>query len=304
MASASRRLREAELALINAPFAEDGWAHALDRVTWACGGTAANLVGIGGPLHLSLNLFTGRHADRAQLYFTDPALWGACNWRVGASQAPLAVSHDEHYRRYRDAHPPGLTADYDDAVADLDMPHGCQSVLMADPTQFIGLALMRGRDEGACDAESVATFARLAEHAQRSVRAHLAIGGEHAKLVLGNFGDSQSAVMLLDRFGSFCAVSAAAIDLLDRAQILKRSHGRPAAVSRADDVRLQGVIAEMLRLDSDPVVPSAYREILLGPLTRRLRLCLLRLPGRHSSMGFEPQLALVVHRGGDSTSAG
>ena len=107
---------------------------------------------------LPFNLFTGKEADRAQLHFANPAMWGACNWRVGSSGDPMTIQHDGHYRSYRRQRGRSLTADYDDAVSDLDMQYGCQAVLMADQEHFLGLAIMRGRMEGPCD--SSALFAR------------------------------------------------------------------------------------------------------------------------------------------------
>jgi hypothetical protein len=161
----------------------------MERAAWVCGGSAANLVGLGGPMLLPFNLFTGKMADRAQSYFTNPDLWGPGNWRVGSSAQPMTIQHDSHYGAYRRQHGQALSADYDDAVSDVDMQHGCQAVLMADQEHFLGLAIMRGRMEGRCDHSALFAFERIIRHAQRAVRVHLALDGEAGELLVDNWAD-------------------------------------------------------------------------------------------------------------------
>ena len=138
-------LRRTELALMNAPFDEGGWAKAIELVATATGSSSANLVAIGGPLLLPLNMFVGRDSKQAASLFERPELWGACNWRVQSAGSPMSIQHEAHYAACRAA---GGTMEYDDIVSDMDMQYGCQSVLISDERNFLGLALLRGRREG------------------------------------------------------------------------------------------------------------------------------------------------------------
>jgi hypothetical protein len=289
--------------LINAPFEEGGWQTAIERAAWACGGSTGNLVGLGGPMLLPFNLFTGRMADKAQLHFGNPALWGACNWRVGAAGAPMTIQHDGHYRAYRHQHGGALTADYDDAVSDLDMQYGCQAVLIADQEHFLGLAIMRGRAEGRCDASALFSFERIIRHAQRAVRVHLGLDGEAGELLAENWSDRSSPMLVLDRFGGLCAMTAAGEQLLDEHGPLSLRGISLAARDRRDDRWFQAALARLLRVRDDRVGPHLH-QMTLGrsgdhPAKSRWRLSILRLPRRPHGLGFDPHLLICAKQIGE-----
>lgn len=291
------RLREAELALINAPFEEGGWQGAMERAAWVCGGSAANLVGLGGPMLLPFNLFTGGMADRAEAHFANPAMWGACNWRVGASAAPMTIQHDVHYHAYRHSFGPALTADYDDAVADLDMQNGCQAVLLADQDHFLGLAIMRGRREGTCDASALDAFATVIRQAQRAVRVHLALDGEAGDLIVGNWASHSSPTFILDRFGGVCALNSEAGKLLEGDGPLVQRGISISARDRREDTGFQRALARLLRVDDEILGPHLHRMV-VGRSEQhpggRWTLSILRLPRRPHGLGFDPHLVICA----------
>jgi len=246
---------------------------------------------------LPFNLFTGKMADRAQAHFANPALWGSCNWRVGSSAQPMTIQHDGHYRSYRRQHGAALTADYDDAVADLDMQYGCQAVLMADQEHFLGLAIMRGRMEGRCDSPALFSFERIIRHAQRAVRVHLALDGEAGELLVGDWADKSSPMLVLDRFGGLCAMTSAGETLVDEDGPLLLRGISIAARDRREDRHFQAALARLLRVVEGAVGPHLHQMIAGRSASHpngRWKLSLLRLPRRPHGLGFDPHVIICA----------
>lgn len=271
----------------------------MERAAWVCGGSAANLVGIGGPMLLPLNLFTGKMADRASRHFANPSLWGSCNWRVGSSSQPMTIRYDKHYRAYRRQVGGAITANYDDVVSDLDMQFGCQSVLMADQEHFLGLAIMRGKLEGPCDPSAIFAFERIVQHAQRAVRVHLALDGEAGELLVGDWEERGGPMMVLDRFGGLCALTAAGEGMLDEKGPLMLRGISVAARHPRENRMLQGALARLLAIPDDVVGPQIH-QMIAGHCQANAdgvwRLSLIRLPQRPHGLGFEPHLLIWGRR--------
>lgn len=267
----------------------------MERAAWVCGGSAANLVGIGGPKLLPLNLFTGKMADRATRHFENPSLWGSCNWRVGSSSQPMTIQYDKHYRAYRRQAGGAMTANYDDVVSDLDMLFGCQSVLMADQEHFLGLAIMRGKLEGPCDPSAIFAFERIVQHAQRAVRVHLALDGEAGEILVSNWDERRGPMLVLDRFGGLCAMTAAGETMLDEFGPLTLRGISVAARDPRENRFLQSALARLLAIPDDAVGPQIHQMTAGrsdGSPQGRWRLSLVRLPRRPHGLGFDPQLLI------------
>jgi len=242
---------------------------------------------------LPFNLFTGKMADKARSHFANPGLWGSCNWRVGSSGGPMTIQHDAHYSAYRRQHGTALTTDYDDAVADLDMQFGCQAVLMADQEHFLGLAIMRGRMEGRCDSSALFAFERIIRHAQRAVRVHLALDGEAGELLVGNWSDRTSPMLVLDRFGGLCAMTASGEALLEECGPLSLRGISIAARDRREDRYFQAALARLLRVGEGDVGPH-LQQMMVGRAERRWKLSILRLPRRPHGLGFDPHVIVCA----------
>lgn len=291
--------------MINAPFDEGGWQTAIERAAWVCGGSAANLVGLGGPMLLPFNLFSGKSADRARSQFANPVLWGSCNWRVGSAADPMTIQHDGHYRAYRRQHGSALTANYDDVVSDLDMQYGCQAVLLADQEHFLGLAIMRGRMEGRCDPSSLFAFNQVIRHAQRAVRVHLALDGEAGELLVGDWADHTSPMLVLDRFGGLCAMTPAGETLLEKGGPLSLRGITIAARDRRENRWLQSALARLLRVSDGAVGPHLH-QMVVGRSGQHpngsWRLSIVRLPRRGHGLGFDPHLVLCARPLGDGAN--
>ena len=286
-----RGLRQAEQRILNAPFEERGWERAVEAVAQATGSHAAQLLGIGGPLFLPLNVFVGPPAAHRQ-YIENPELHGPCNWRVGSATTPMAIQHEEHYAAYRWAHE---TADYDDAASDMDIPFGCQSALMLDPKNMIGLAVLRGRKDGPSTSEVRSAFVFLRHHMARAVRMQIALDGEAAELMVGDMEALNGATLLLDRHGGIAALTPAAEALFKDGGPLRLAGVAVEIEQPADNVRFVRLMARLLRGAPGGEVGQMRIGQDDGHPLGQWRLFLTRLPSRRDhGLGFEPHLALTL----------
>jgi len=285
-------LREAELAILNAPFEADGWARAAQAIAGATGSNAAHLLGIGGPLLLPLNVFVG-DVPGIERYLGDPVFHGAINWRVGSVTTPMAIQHEVHYEAYRQLHD---TSDYDDAASDLDIQFGCQCAVLLDSRNMLGLALLRSRADGPCTDETLSRFALLRRQLARAVRMQIALDGEAAEMMVGHLGESQCATLLLDRQANLCALSPAAEALFEERGPFKLAGLAVELRNRGENRAFQQALSRLLA--SDGHRSSVVHETRIGrdaaALGGKWRLFVVRLPHRENGLGFDPHLAVTV----------
>lgn len=284
-------LRAAEQAILNAPFEDCGWECAVEAVAAATRSHAAQLLGVGGPLMLPLNVFIGGPSSYRH-YIESAALHGPCNWRVGSTTVPMAIQYEQDYATYRRLH---VTADYDDAASEMDIPYGCQSALILDDQSLIGLALLRGRRDGPCTHEVLSRFAHLRRHMARAVQMQIALDGEAAELMVGDLESLGGATILLDRHGCIAALTPRADALLEEGGLLRLAGISIELADRSQNDRFRRMIAAMLR--SDDVSYVGQMRIGTDPAGGHSphRLFVTRLPqGREHGLGFEPHLAVTV----------
>lgn len=289
-------LRETELAILNAPFEDQGWERAVEAIVEATGSTAGHLLGMGGPLLLPLNVFSG-DVPGIERYLGDPRFHGAINWRVGSVTVPMAIQHEVHYAAYRQDHD---TAEYDDVASELDIMFGCQSALLLDAHNMLGLALLRGRRNGPCSPETLRRFALLRRQLARAVRVQMALDGEAAETMVGDPGPLHGATLLLDRHGSLRAISASAEGLFEDGGPLELVGLTVELRNRADNGRFQKALARLLASDG-------YRDAIVHEMRvgrggsspgGEWRLFIVRLPDRTHGLGFEPHLAVTLRKAG------
>jgi len=287
-------LHDAELTLLNAPFEANGWQMAVQAIADATRSSAAHLLGTGGPLLLPLNVFAG-DVPGIEKYLGDPRFHGASNWRVGSVTAPMAIQHEDHYADYRQLHD---TTDYDDVASDLDIMFGCQSAVLLDRQNLLGLALLRSRRNGPCTVETLGRFSRLRHQLARSVRMQLALDGEAAESMLGHFGPSQCATLLLDRHANLCALSAMAEQLFEEGGPLQLSGLAVELRNRAENRSLHQALGRLLASDGHrgPVLHEARVGRGDSNLAPQWRLFAVRLPHRPQGLGFDPHLAVTLKR--------
>lgn len=292
MLRSDRSLHDAELALLNAPFEDNGWHMAVQAIADATRSSAAHLLGTGGPLLLPLNVFAGG-VPGIEKYLGDPRFHGASNWRVGSVTTPMAIQHEGHYAEYR-RHCD--TSDYDDATSDLDIMFGCQSAVLLDRHNLLGLALLRGRRNGPCTAETLSRFSRLRHQLARAVRMQIALDGEAAETMLGHFGPNQCATLLLDRQANLCALSAAAERLFEDSGPLLLSGLAVELRSHPENRSFQEALRRLLASDGQNG-PMVHETRVGGGQAHPLggwRLFIVRLPHRPHGLGFDPHLAVTL----------
>ena len=286
-----RELREAELRILNAPFEERGWERALQAIADATGSHAAQLLGIGGPLLVPLNIFVGSPASFRK-YIEDPELHGRCNWRVGSTTVPMAIQHEEHYRAYRQTQ---QTSDYDDAASDMDIPFGCQSALILDEHNLLGLAVLRGRRDGPCDDEVLSRFAHLRHQVGRAVQTQIALDGEASQLTLGNLDSLRGMTILLDRHGCIAAITQAAETLFTERGPFRLSGITVELRDRGENEQLNRMLARVFQGEPSGEVQNARIGRRPSDPAGRWQLFVARLPQRlDHGLGFEPYVALTV----------
>lgn len=287
-------LRETELAILNAPFDERGWERAVAGIVEATGSKAGHLLGIGGPLLLPLNVFSG-DVPGIERYLGDPRFHGATNWRVGSVTVPMAIQHEGDYAAYRLRHD---TSDYDDAAADLDIMFGCQSALLLDSQTMLGIALLRGRRNGPCGEETLRRFALLRRQLARAVRTQMALDGEAAETMVGDLGALHGQTILLDRHGNLCALSAAAEPLFEDDGPVRLTGLSVELRDRAANRGFQQALARLLA--SDGYRGAVVHEMRLrhgGPgASSEWRLFIVRLPRRDHGLGFDPHVAVTLKK--------
>lgn len=285
-------LRQAELAFLNAPFRPNGWATAMQHLADVTRTRVAQLIGVGGPLQLPLNLLTEQPHD-PHGHISNPLLYGPANWRINTTKRPMTLEHEPHYNAYRERR--GVSF-YDDAVSDLDLPFGCQSALLMDSRGIVGVSLLRSSREGPCDAGVLDAFAYLTRQAQRAMRVHLALGEEASELMLGGLVGQPEATLLLDRYGNVCAMTQAAEALFDRAGDLQLDGHALRLADPAEDRALAAAFHRLLASDGvrGPVLHVCRIGCCPAQPGGRWRIVVARVPAVAHGFGFEPQLAVTV----------
>lgn len=287
-----RAVRDAELAFLNAPFEQDGWLAAVRQMAVATASSVSQLCGGIGPT-LSFNLFSeDRHDPHGHL--VNPQLYGAENWRINCRMGGArSIQHEGHYAAYRSTH---RTDFYDDAVSDLDLPFGCQSPLILDGDELIGLALLRSSSDGPCTAETLSAFARIARQAHRAVRVEIALGQERGEDMLASLAGSGEMTLLLDRHGRLVAMTQAAEQLFDCPVGLCLEGLHVRLTRQEEDRSLQAAIGRLLA--SDGVDGPILHQTVTGRSEQRpeghWQLFLTRLPACGDLLGLEAQLALTL----------
>jgi hypothetical protein len=284
----------AEAAILNAPFEANGWRRAVEAIAEATRSTSAHLLGIGGPKFFSVNIVAGPLAEFGH-YLNNAHLHGPCNWRVNTTTIPMAIQHEAHYIDYRRAN---HTADYDDSIAEIDAPYGCQSALQLHADGMLGLCILRSSRDGPTTDDVYRRFATLRELLARSIEVQVALDGEAADLMLGDLAGSRGATYLLDRH-------AAVISQTEEGRSLRLGHSlfregtiRLSLDDPADDRRFQEALAALYAGDRTSSGAPLVRRVTLGRDAAkpcgRWNAILSRLADGGDGLGFAPFVAVTL----------
>ena len=252
----------------------------------------AQLIGVGGPLPLPLNLLTEYPHD-PHGHIGNPLLYGPVNWRINSTERPMTLEHEPHYQAYRARR---TTSMYDDAVSDLDLPHGCQSALMYGADGIVGISLLRSSREGPCDAEVLDCFSLLARQAQRALRVQLALGQEAADLMLSGTASQRGATLLLDRFGSLCSATPTGERMMEDDGPFRLSGLMPILRNPAEDGALRQALGRLMA-SGEGRGPVLHRMIVGRSVEHpagQWDLFAARLPRQEHGLGFDPEVAVTL----------
>jgi hypothetical protein len=288
-----QRVRDAELAFLNAPFAPDGWTEALRLLARATDTGVAQLCGGGEGCPLAFNYMSDPRHDPHR-HLENPDLYGPGNWRIGVTHRARTVQFERDYAAYR-AHN-RLSAFYDDAISDLDLPFGCQSALMLDASGMFGLALLRSTREGPCTPETIERFTIVARQAHRAVRMQMALGEESAALLIGDIADRSEMTILLDRHLNVLAMTELAESLFDQTDGLDMVGLRIAVPNPREDRNFLAACGRLLA--SDGIDGPLLHETRIGRTEEfpngRWRAVVVRIGGSVNALGVDPQLAVTL----------
>lgn len=276
----------------NAPLSEGGWERALEKLGDRTGSQRAQIIGFGGPSAVPFNHVSNVGSphlldDFVAINGGDPRV----NWRVAATSTPFRIIWEDHYAEIRRQK---RFAIYDDFAATHEMMHGCQTVLSAAPSGFIGMALLRSDRDGRTSAEDRQLFSDVAPTVLNAIRMQQALHHQGAHLLAGTMEAMGSTTFLLDSSWHVIAMTPSAEREASGhgAIVLRQSAIR--AVDRDGDRRLQQALGRLFANERPPVerlwLPHA------DPADRGSLCEIYPLPGREWSFGAAPRLMLALRR--------
>lgn len=217
------------------------------------------------------------------------------NFRVAADRLPdrPVVVHEAHYDMAR---PTLRSDDYLDLCSDFDIFDGCQTRLVGNADQMVGLALLRNGKDGRTTQDQRNLFSQISGHARSAVLLQQAIEAQGFALLSGTFESMDRACWLLDATGQVGGMTARAEALLSSSRI-HISDGWLAS-DRADETR---AILRAMRSVIEPPVRTADPVALADDAGGvAIMLEFHPLPARPWALPFAPR-AIVVARVGQPT---
>lgn len=293
---ASPIIDEIRRAFLEAPFSEDGWLNALRLFAQATRSSRAQLIGIGDGATL-FNFMTDIDPCYQSEFLEIEAYRPDVNWRVAAVGRPMKIVSELEYATTR-AH---MVSDiYDDHCHKWGGMFGAQTTLAEGNDGLIGLAIIRGEEEGKTNTHDRRVFADGAEHALAAVRMQRAMAHRGVQLLTGTLESLGLAAFLLDRDGRVAALTPQA-DALVSAQdgAVLRLRGGTLEAFRSNSV-LRTAIEQALAPTMER--SGQVQQIWLDSIredTSGLRCEVIRLPRREFSFGFDPRVMLVMRSAAD-----
>jgi DNA-binding CsgD family transcriptional regulator len=190
---------------------------------------------------------------------------------------------------------------YQEVAVPWDIPWVCMTTLERNERTFTALAALRSQRDGHITSEQREIFASLAPHVRTAVRAHLALRGQSAAVLLAASESLSIPLFLCDRTGRVRNLTQAAVALVTGERGLQLKDGQLCAAQAADAKALSEAIDAAVIGHVKPGPPILRTVIIRGrqPDVPPLVLDVFALPARGrmlNSLSFTPH-AMVVARG-------
>lgn len=287
-------MRSAELLSIatrftDAAFDEGSWIEALDALARTTGSQCGQLIGIGGPAAFPFNFMSNLDPRATEDLATINGGAPEVNWRVAASLqvGTMAVVSERDYARARSS----LSTDiYDDFAAQYDIELGCQTALVQEQDLIVGLAVLRGRQDGPTTPEVRRAMGAIAPHVRQSVKTAMLLERQGAQIVAGALEAMSITAFVCDQLGDVRAMTASAEDLVSVGSAMQLRQSRLAGSSPGEDAAIETAILQV----SSAGVPTT---IVLGMPSAPTAVSFLPLPKRSWNFMFAPGVLAVVRSG-------
>lgn len=276
-----------------APFEEQGWIEALDRLARATGSQTGQLMAFAPDGPAPLNWMADDELDRLAEFEraggTDPDV--NPRMRAGMAAPLLKVLTDDELV------PPEVrrrSRFFAELLPRYDRPHFCAVGLVRQEKLIVGLSVLRTRRQGEISRVQRALFSAVAPHVRAAAQTQMALDHQGAQLIAGTLETMSTAAFVCDRHGRVRAMTPAAEALLDGGRPLWLKNGVLRAGTPSESAALAEAMARAV--DGNPAGGPFVKPVVLARgLEQPLVLEVLSLPHRSYAFHFAPR-ALVVAR--------
>lgn len=274
-----------------APFRQDGWQYALDRLARETSSGAAQMIGFSENDEPFFNCITELEPDRLENFLAAGGGLARLNPRLnaGLSVPILTTLTDEALitRSERNRH--GF---YNDILPHSGTAYFCGTTLIRDPGMMVGLALLRRSTEGEISEPQHRLFKSIAPHVRAAFRTHLLLRDHGVALLAGSLAALDLTVFICDRNGRVAAMTPSAESLVSGAGPLQLRSG----VLSADDIQLQ-LISRIRAVAAGPISsghPCGESLVLRDQTGRPLALDIVQIPALECQLSFQPRALVMV----------
>ncbi|QQV76333.1 helix-turn-helix transcriptional regulator [Sphingomonas aliaeris] len=259
------------------------WLPALQEMADATGSARGQLIGVGGTSAIPFNWANGFSETDTIEFLRMGGASPSINYRIAANReaAPSSIVHEPDYRRAIGR----LSNDtYVDYCRDAEIPHGCQTALIAEDRALVGLAVLRTERDGLTTQAQRDEFARASAGARAAVRLQRAIEHQGIELVRNTLEAMAANCFLIDGFGHIGAMTPGAEQAVAAGQYVRIVDGSLNGTTPAT-IRRIGQALHTVLTDRTPT---------RVPLGEGRRLDMFALARRDWVLSFCPQAIVIL----------
>ena len=239
-----------------AAFALDSWEEALRDLASACGARSGQLIGISPRYEISFNFITNLDPDGitefAAIGGGDPDNNPRVKYGAAAPVMEVLTESD-----YPDVEAAVRTPIYKDLFKRFDVPFICQTTLLREEGQLVGLSVLRSSKQGHVSELERQTFGSLAFHVRSAVKASAALEGQASLLVAGMLESLNLPAFVCDRNGLVQAMTPQGEQMVGEGGTLSLSHGVLTPIDVRDRIALAAAIEAVTCGSGRPGPPQA-----------------------------------------------